>query len=184
MAGKKGPKRRKATVRAAKNSAVRRLVVGEGFDFPPEGTPEFRKLYEEYLRSPQWRRTRQKYFASIGNDYRCQACKTDERPTQLHHRTYARLGREQHADLVAVCDACHQGIHDVDRDRGDLSLAEATDLVIHQGGMTLTADEHEGVPKFVPMNQRPGYVSDWRNESRTLPGQRGNPATDETEGEG
>jgi len=41
----------------------------------------------------------------------CQGCR--QRPaTQVHHQTYRRVGREMLFDLVAVCDECHDAIHE------------------------------------------------------------------------
>ena len=65
--------------------------------------------YREYLRSPEWRRTRR--FALDRAGYRCQLCGKAQRGLQVHHLTYQRLGFEEPDDLVALCDDCHAAQH-------------------------------------------------------------------------
>lgn len=67
--------------------------------------------YDAYLLSPEWRERRAKVLAR--DDYRCGGCGA-ARATQVHHLTYARVGREMLFDLVAVCDRCHDAIHTTD----------------------------------------------------------------------
>ncbi len=43
-----------------------------------------------------------------GSDRLCNSTKNLE----VHHRTYANLGCEEHADLVVLCDFCHGKHHD------------------------------------------------------------------------
>lgn len=64
--------------------------------------------YDAYLLSPQWRDLRAKVLAR--DAYQCNGCGAG-RATQVHHLTYARVGREMLFDLVAVCDRCHDAIH-------------------------------------------------------------------------
>jgi 5-methylcytosine-specific restriction endonuclease McrA len=61
-----------------------------------------------YLNSAHWRATRARAFARAGG--RCQRCHRRP-PREVHHRTYARLGRERDRDLEALCDECHQARH-------------------------------------------------------------------------
>lgn len=69
----------------------------------------WRGWYEGYLRSPAWAAKRAAVMTRAGR--RCEGCLA--RPaTQVHHLTYARVGREMLFDLVAVCDACHDQIHE------------------------------------------------------------------------
>lgn len=79
--------------------------------------------YEDYLRSPHWAERRR--LAGDAADWTC-AC---GRPaTQIHHRTYARLGRERLRDLRAVCSDCHRKIHEYVRAGWSLAVATATVL--------------------------------------------------------
>jgi hypothetical protein len=68
--------------------------------------------YEEYLRSPEWRRKKRKALERAGN--RCHLCSTRWR-LDVHHNTYERIGRERPEDLVVLCRLCHTRHHDVVR---------------------------------------------------------------------
>jgi 5-methylcytosine-specific restriction endonuclease McrA len=64
----------------------------------------------EYLKSPEWRRTRLSTLCAVG--HRCQACGAYDRHLDVHHLSYARLGEEQPADLAALCRRCHVRQHE------------------------------------------------------------------------
>lgn len=64
--------------------------------------------YRQYLASEQWREKRWKVLRRA-NDI-CEGC-GEARATQVHHLTYKRVGQEMLFDLVAICDECHQSIH-------------------------------------------------------------------------
>jgi hypothetical protein len=78
-----------------------------------------RGLYESYLNSPAWYRTREQWYSAwrkaTGTEPVCAVC--DQvwtlRNGHLHHRTYARLGRELPTDLVPMCAADHEQLHDL-----------------------------------------------------------------------
>ena len=83
--------------------------------------------YVAYLASPAWSAFRQRYRTS-GRRWRCAACGSESR-LDLHHRTYARLGREHLADVVPVCRECHENIHVAARRTGR-ALDAVTDRYI------------------------------------------------------
>lgn len=65
--------------------------------------------YRQYLRTPEWKRTRAAALLRAGN-----ACSLDVTHTEnleVHHRTYERLGAELMSDLTVLCHACHQLYH-------------------------------------------------------------------------
>lgn len=64
--------------------------------------------YVSYLRSPEWRRTRELALDYYGE--RCCLCNSTT-TLQVHHRTYERIGRERLADLTVLCDPCHERYH-------------------------------------------------------------------------
>jgi hypothetical protein len=78
--------------------------------------------YRAYLQSPQWATRRTRAFAAGKST--CQGC--GRKAEHIHHRTYARLGRELDADLVAVCHDCHRDIHLHHAEHNDMSLWWAT----------------------------------------------------------
>lgn len=70
------------------------------------------RRYERYLRTPKWHTTRAAAIRRAGG--KCQRCGAVE-GLEVHHRTYARLGRERPEDLVVLCRRCHGGAHDAQR---------------------------------------------------------------------
>ena len=64
--------------------------------------------YEEYLQTAQWWRTRERIVSRAGGV--CEHCLANP-SSQVHHKTYDRLGHEDMADLVALCDPCHLKVH-------------------------------------------------------------------------
>jgi len=63
--------------------------------------------YDSYLGSKFWREAGARYTAS-GRPRYCFIC--GDSPAELHHVTYARLGRERPEDLVALCRSHHHGV--------------------------------------------------------------------------
>lgn len=65
--------------------------------------------YEEYLKSPEWIALRDRVWEAQGYICgRCSARKTEA----THHKTYARVFRERMEDLVGLCFACHDFLHE------------------------------------------------------------------------
>lgn len=65
--------------------------------------------YAEYLNSTHWREFKKRY-ASSGLPRSCAVCSGG--PYQLHHCNYDRLGHEAFADVVPLCDAHHDKVHE------------------------------------------------------------------------
>lgn len=70
--------------------------------------------YDHYLRIDCWMKVMRRSVLERAN-HRCQCRKrcNGARATQVHHVSYARLGKEQPQDLLAVCDACHRWLHNI-----------------------------------------------------------------------
>jgi 5-methylcytosine-specific restriction endonuclease McrA len=64
-------------------------------------------IYQEYLRSPKWRRKREQRLKL--DQHACQQCgkTSNEYPLEVHHLTYKRLGNERMEDLQTLCVLCH-----------------------------------------------------------------------------
>lgn len=78
------------------------------------GRQQRRDEYQDYLRSPQWRRKRERRLAM--DRWQCQA-RLDgcvERATEVHHLTYDHRYNEPLFDLVSVCRPCHRRISEMD----------------------------------------------------------------------
>ena len=67
-----------------------------------------KKMSPEYtaaINSPEWRRFRMDLIETFGG--RCAVCNSGA-ALEVHHRTYERLGREEHFDCNPVCAKCHK----------------------------------------------------------------------------
>jgi 5-methylcytosine-specific restriction endonuclease McrA len=66
-------------------------------------------LYNKYLQSDDWKAKRGKVLERC--DGLCEGCR--EAPaTQVHHLTYNHVGDELLYELVGICDACHERVHE------------------------------------------------------------------------
>lgn len=72
-----------------------------------ERSPSQRE-YAAYIASPTWTATRGKALAHHGTQ--CYAC-SGHKSLQVHHKNYARIGREKMSDLVVLCNGCHKAAH-------------------------------------------------------------------------
>jgi 5-methylcytosine-specific restriction endonuclease McrA len=79
-----------------------------------------RARYADYIHSAAWWRTRAEWYAthtadpSLGQP-QCAGCDAPwllDRD-DLHHTTYARLGQERFSDLIPMCRACHNRLHEL-----------------------------------------------------------------------
>lgn len=82
--------------------------------------------YDAYLRSPEWKALRRRVGTAVKWTCPCGAV-----ATQIHHRTYARIGREKLSDLEAVCKGCHSKIHEY---RAQGATLEAATTAVLEGG--------------------------------------------------
>jgi hypothetical protein len=76
--------------------------IPHAFDNSTEVAPA---NYMDYLKSPEWQEKRHVTLARWG--CRCCVCNSPNSP-EVHHRTYARLGRELPNDVVVLCHVCHE----------------------------------------------------------------------------
>jgi hypothetical protein len=67
--------------------------------------------YQAYLKSPKWKSKRLKVLTRA--KFRCERCKKKQ-ATQIHHKTYERIFKEELGDLQAVCAQCHMEIHGIE----------------------------------------------------------------------
>lgn len=65
-------------------------------------------VYGSYLASPKWRTLRSKVLKRANGI--CEGC-AEQPAEEVHHLTYERWGREMLFDLVALCGACHDSVH-------------------------------------------------------------------------
>ena len=95
-------------------------------------TPQQKRVYQEYLRSPEWQRKRQAVlnrveFNSIvitlpGHPMKpiCERVECSNVAEHVHHWNYGRVGKErigmdatesEENDLIALCAECHISLH-------------------------------------------------------------------------
>ena len=67
--------------------------------------------YEEYLDSEDWQAKRELVFERSGGI--CEGCR-ERKADEVHHLTYAHIGKEFLWELVAICGVCHERIHEND----------------------------------------------------------------------
>lgn len=70
--------------------------------------------YSAYLDSPRWKAFRQ--WVLIVRGRRCERCGSPSR-LAVHHVTYRRLGHEHLDDVRVLCEACHNALHALKRQR-------------------------------------------------------------------
>lgn len=79
----------------------------------------------EYLRTPEWRRTRAAALVRAG--HRCSLDRSHTDGLEVHHNTYERVGAELASDLVVLCRSCHRLHHQANgRPRRPTTAAAAT----------------------------------------------------------
>lgn len=72
------------------------------------------EYYKTYIRSREWHV--KEFQRMMIDDFKCVMCGRTDTQTrhglQVHHTTYARLGRENiYTDLVTLCGRCHKWLH-------------------------------------------------------------------------
>lgn len=65
--------------------------------------------YTDYLQTPHWQRVRREALTRAKG---CCALCASKVKLEVHHRTYARRGRENPEDVIALCKNCHERFHD------------------------------------------------------------------------
>ena len=70
--------------------------------------------YKIYLKSKAWAETREKFFEQAGR-----LCICSSPATQVHHKTYENIGKEELLkDLVGLCKECHGKVDEWRNDKG------------------------------------------------------------------
>lgn len=64
--------------------------------------------YTEYTRSDHWRNFKAEYYKT--RKKKCGRCGKTKN-IQLHHKTYARIGKELPEDVIPLCGRCHGMTH-------------------------------------------------------------------------
>lgn len=80
--------------------------------------------YSRYLKTPEWEIKRKAVIRRAGG--RCEICGL-RKPIQVHHLrgSYERIPNEDPWDLAALCFACHEMKHELNR-QGDTLFGKRT----------------------------------------------------------
>jgi 5-methylcytosine-specific restriction endonuclease McrA len=97
--------------------------------------------YLQYLRTPEWQRTRAAALVRAG--YACSLDITHTENLDVHHRTYEHRGAELTTDIVVLCRACHQLHH---KEYGRPSRDQATAIPAHQTAIPSSLTTHTATP--------------------------------------
>lgn len=85
------------------------IAVQLPLTLPPDTRVEnWWRKYRRYLKSAEWQVKRALAMLSANGVCEMRGC--GKPATEVHHKTYARLGHEWLDDLMAVCRACHERI--------------------------------------------------------------------------
>jgi 5-methylcytosine-specific restriction endonuclease McrA len=70
--------------------------------------------YHKYIAGRRWRQNPTRLAELEAAGFRCRLCSDhgEDVALEVHHRTYANLGREQPGDLTALCRRCHSVVTD------------------------------------------------------------------------
>jgi len=96
-----------AAYEAARNGELKRIADAAA---ERQQAPN-RADYDDYLRSPEWRRKAAAIIKRAGGI--CEGC-LGRPATQVHHLTYQNRYNEFAWELRAVCDHCHDRAHSLD----------------------------------------------------------------------
>lgn len=67
-------------------------------------------VYERYMRSAAWQRTRVRAIRRAGGRCSRRRCGVAA-PLDVHHRTYLLIGFDPRWLVVAICRSCHEATH-------------------------------------------------------------------------
>jgi 5-methylcytosine-specific restriction endonuclease McrA len=76
-----------------------------------EKNETYEQNYSDYIYSEEWKSKKKLVFER--DNYICQECKEKD-AEQVHHLTYKNFKNEKLDELMSVCVACHQKIHNVE----------------------------------------------------------------------
>lgn len=73
---------------------------------------EHRLTYNRYLLSRHWQEVSIRFLKSKRGRKVCSACGSTYK-INLHHKTYAHIGRERMSELCYLCEFCHLKVHKI-----------------------------------------------------------------------
>ena len=98
----------------------RSALTASKFPIHCRDTSEVCPDYRTYLQSRHWADFKRRYYASKvfrspsafgGINSKCVCCQIPNKPLDIHHLTYLRLGCEKFWDVIPLCRECHSAAH-------------------------------------------------------------------------
>lgn len=86
--------------------------------------------YEEYLKSKHWQKVKRRFFSDPSRK-KCAVCGIKHN-LDLHHKTYENLGHEKLDDLIPLCRAHHELVHEYLDKAKELGLSYNTDDIVRK----------------------------------------------------
>lgn len=116
---------------------------------------------KNYLSSRHWKKKRKEAYEFYKGQ--CQKCKTviPIEQSNIHHRTYKRIGNEILTDLVLYCKSCHSSIHSEKKKFNEVK--KTLSFYTKQ----LTEEEKKKVIQFIKTNFLGEYFSEYNGECIT-----------------
>lgn len=93
--------KRKNRIKRATRYLLNKKWIGRG---------SFFLAHKEYLKSPKWKSFRKAILER--SEGFCEYCFKKSSVLHVHHLTYERWGNERAEDVMALCEICHEEIHD------------------------------------------------------------------------
>jgi hypothetical protein len=89
-------------------------------------TGVYRARYDAYISSERWAGRRASYYKN--HERKCAACASAS-SIHLHHLTYERMGNELDADLIPLCESCHDKVHALHKKKGGTIAANTWSFI-------------------------------------------------------
>lgn len=86
--------------KSGKNEVLNKRCIRK----PRRKKKDFRREYDNYLRTPEWREKREELFLLRGK--KCEKCGSTKQ-IEVHHLHYKNIFNEKMEDLQVLCKPCH-----------------------------------------------------------------------------
>jgi hypothetical protein len=96
------------------------FLTKDKFPIHCKDTNEVCHDYQSYLNSVHWRNFKKAYYNSNlfksrihfgGINSKCVCCQIPNKPLDIHHISYKRIGNERMFDVIPLCRDCHFLVH-------------------------------------------------------------------------
>ena len=110
--------------------------------------------YNSYLKSDEWKEKKRE-LAKVAGKKMCWVCYTKER-LNVHHLTYARVGKEDTADLIYLCANHHKLLHQLKKGCPNKSDLDVLKIVRRLWGRRLRRERLKKKPEIIIKKKKKG----------------------------